>query len=466
MKLKTYQTTTLREKPLSGLIRAMKESLKPLVVGGFLFFSLFLIIPGVFASPILTDYFDGYAAGALNGQGSWNCTDNTLVSSTNSYSVPYSAEKDLLTGICKKSGTGQTTGEVGFYLKSFNCGYSGVSSGFYFGVGHAPFYNFFYALVGYSGYLGGSCRVVFSLVDGADYYEPLTFFDNWQPINIQWRLEVDNHYSFRFSYGGNDFTAWQESGYTTDLFPTIDYLGFSGTAQNNFYIDNIGPEILPIDCADYLTMNTCQNYLPTCCWGWDYQAQNFKCDFCPSSECTLTPNPYTDCAFCLTQPTCAAQSDHCYWWAGGCKYGTKKCGADLKLQFCLTEGECTTAGGHWYGDFCWVSPLMGLISWSDYYDTYGDYETPSDWINDLSASVESFFGKVGGLIFSFTENFDIAEALFQGESLGSAIPKARAYLGIFDSFFGDFPIGDIFLFVLVLMLAVGIFRLFRNLKFW
>jgi hypothetical protein len=475
MTLKRYQTSAPPPKPLPASIRAINQPLKLLGVGVFLFIGLFLLKESVWASTPYTTGFDppSYNLGNLNGQNGWQSESGWQIVNDKFQSTPQSA-------YAKKTGGGSW--------------WAWKTLGVLFSSGLQSSYIYFmdYSVGGQAtirqglNFVKDSENKVFTIsfkiernnstskwelkyYDGTANWQLLLTDvapNEWHHLIINWEItgaSLSYQYSFDESEWSEFYWANKEGSGDVD---STQIVFENDTAEA--YIDTLGEAepIPPIDCTDFLTMSTCQAHLPTCCWGWDYSAQDFTCDWCPTTECTETPDPHSDCAVCITEASCNAQADHCYWWAGSCKYGSKECGPDLKLQFCLTEGECITAGGYWYGDFCWVSPLMGLTSWSDYYDEYGGYETPSDWINNLATSVESFLGKVGGLIFSFTENFDVAEAMAQGEKLGSAIPKARAYLGIFNSFFGDFPVGEIFLFVLVLMLAVGIFRLFRNLKFW
>jgi hypothetical protein len=456
---KRYQTSTQPPGPLPALIRAIKLSLKPLAVGVFLFFGLFLIFQEAQAltGVPFVDSFNSYTKDIkLSGQGSWLGGSTTILVKDDANCLEDKCvEQTASGGSLYRTGIESTDGEIFLYFKLADRGSNN------------------YWLI-FQNSSGSSIATFQKLVNGDIYMLTMsndkigtaTNNSTWYALNCQWKdLDevVKANRQIRCQVDSGGFSAWRQIDSNVLNFGRISLQTFLVGDRIDYISDLV---YVPVVCTDHLTMSACQSYLPTCCWGWSFQAQDFTCDWCPTTECTETPDPYSDCAFCGTEETCNAQGDHCYWWAGSCKYGSKTCGADLNLQFCLTDGECTTAGGYWYGDFCWVSPLMGLTSWSDYYDTYGDYETPSDWINDLATSVESFFGKVGGLIFSFSENFDVAEAMEQGEKLGSAIPKARAYLEIFNSFFGDFPIGEIFLFVLILMLCVGVFRLFRNLKFW
>jgi hypothetical protein len=113
---------------------------------------------------------------------------------------------------------------------------------------------------------------------------------------------------------------------------------------------------------------------------------------------------------------------------------------------------------------------VSLTNWDDYYAEYGDYATATAWITNVASTTSLFLGQMGGFLSVFENNFDLMEAFERGKNFGGAIPLARGYLTIFNDFLGGLPIGEFFIFLIIFMLAVGVFRIMRNLfqmiKFW
>jgi hypothetical protein len=201
-------------------------------------------------------------------------------------------------------------------------------------------------------------------------------------------------------------------------------------------------------------------------WQYSYYSYEYYCGAYPTGECSYG---ILDCQYCSSSSTCEAQ-ETCYWSNDFCWYGTGACGEGIELQFCDNQGDCETQGGNWYNDFCWLYPPYSVSSWDDYYSTYGDYATATEWTNNMASSSTAFFETIGGFLNTFNDFFSVETAYQKGSEFGSAIPKARGYLGIFGEFTGGLPIGEIFIFAITFMLAIGVFRIVRNLvqliKFW
>jgi hypothetical protein len=251
----------------------------------------------------------------------------------------------------------------------------------------------------------------------------------------------------------------------------IEFMGYYGVdVPWEFWVDDIEGFN---DCAIYSNYYNCEE--AGCCWAYASQYwQAFPeyseyCAPCPTGECGES---LYDCPNCLTQETCE-EWNFCYWYQPDeiCKFGTGVCGEGINLQFCDTGEDCEGAGGYWYDDYCWLSaPPEIFTDWDTYYDLYGDYATASEWITGVASTSFGFFQNIGGFLTTFGDRFDLQEAYQKGKNFGKAIPLARGYLGLLNDFAGDLPIGEFFIFILVFMLAVGVYRLVRSLiqlvKFW
>ena len=301
------------------------------------------------------------------------------------------------------------------------------------------------------------------------------------------KIDLNNSYG---SYGSNllDYStsSWNSFEADIDLVANNFRVGINdiftgyfnfpfayGTFQNFFgntsagFIDNISI-LTGADCGDLFSWNTCQN-VAGCCW---YQlpiglSPDSYCEKCDVGNCASGAN---ECGNCLDQESCENQ-EYCYWKNGICKYGVGTCQAGIGLQFCETEESCAGAAGFWYDSFCWGwEKELFTQSWEDYFAIYGETATATIWVGRIATSTENFLGKMGGIMTGFSGSWDLIEAENKGAALGSIIPKARGFLSILDKFLGNLPIGELFVFTLIIMIAVGIFRLVRNLwsvlKFW
>ncbi|GAI00930.1 unnamed protein product, partial [marine sediment metagenome] len=247
----------------------------------------------------------------------------------------------------------------------------------------------------------------------------------------------------------------------------FDHITFT-TRKTNHAFDNINNLGVcgPGNCDLCETFNECRDV--GCYWHYDLYENYFYCAEYPTGECGAGPH-WIKCQPCLSQETCEAVED-CYWQYGYCRFSFGECAGGLQCQFCAYQETCEAQGCYWYNNFCWISEPATTTSWVDYYTEYGDYPTSSAFVNQMASTTGVIFGSINSFLSGFVEAFDSQEALAYGQGFGSAVPKARGYLAIFNEFFGELPVAQIFLFLISFLLAVGLFRLIRNLitlfKFW
>lgn len=294
-------------------------------------------------------------------------------------------------------------------------------------------------------------------------------YDTWHTALIQWEDLAGVDGQFRIRLDSGNFSDWYSAFnnfYGVDrIYLESYYTGYLATKYH--YLDNIKDT-----CSEYTNQSECQNV--GCIWyfnEWLFVNNFVPYAFCvdPLSVEGECGSEWDTCQYCISQGICEAQ-DFCYWWQDSCHYGTGSCAEGLQVQFCDNQTECENAGGFWYEDFCWLSPKPSLFDFDDYYSEHGDYATPTAWILGVASSTAGFFNTIGGFLTTFRENFDLQSAYTKGKMLGSAVPVARGYMTIFNDFLGGLPLGELFLFVLIFMLAIGVFRIVRNLiqllKFW
>lgn len=278
------------------------------------------------------------------------------------------------------------------------------------------------------------------------------------------KTEIDAEY-------GTNFLENKKSWNSTMCWESTIEFGRVGYFDGWYQVTNVyHPLIFPFDlcrsnnCGECVSWYPCQNV--GCCWYYSVWLRENFCVSCPTGECASS---FYECQNCLTQGTCEAE-ENCYWFNGLCKFGLGECGEGFDCQFCNTSSTCATANCYWFDNFCWLGEPPEVTSWFDYYSEYGDYPTSSAFVNQMASTTAIVFGSIGSFLAGFVEAFDTSEALAQGSNFGSAIPKMRGYLAIFNNFFGELPVAQAFLFLISFLLAVGLFRLIRNLitlfKFW
>ena len=259
----------------------------------------------------------------------------------------------------------------------------------------------------------------------------------------------------------NGFT--DDDNYFIAFYSEYNFIGnvvyFIATRSNAIWY---GQECNVINCGLCESWVTCQ-MVKGCFWDFQY-------NYClPYEFCCGCGFENEKCLFCDSQEKCEGITD-CYWAENFCWYAGEQCGAGLNCQFCQNQETCEIEGCFWYGDYCWLEEKPIISSWTDWYDSYGDYENPAPLVNTLASGSQNFFESIGGFLITFKKMFDLQTAFQNGKNFGSVIPVARGYLTTLDDFVGALPFGTYFLFILIFMLAVGTFRIIRALiqliKFW
>jgi hypothetical protein len=448
-------------------------------VGVFLFFGLFLIISGVLATSIFNDDFEAYTPGDLDGQGNW--THNFqgyyhAVSTERPFTGDQSVKVDVPNGAYSGyqynfGGTATSGSEiVNVYLPSGQ----GHNVQFYYAL-YTSEANDLFNIFGFNyEFATDEWKASYDTTGyiWTQFGDPLTS-DNWHSLKIDWDFIAPNR-GFILTIDGG--TPTETLGFFTALnsYNYADKWRSYGYGEGLHYEDDYGYTAPPpLTCADYHSAFPCVAS-PTldCDWSPNFIPPDF-------GTCTATPPPpcgvFFACPNCLTEGECNDQAG-CTWSAtpppGACAMGfIQPCGVGLRLGWCLTEGTCTAKGGYWYSDHCFANPKPSyFITFADYYDDYGDYDEPSSFVLSLSGPADNLFNKIGGFVANFELFFDRNVAYAQAKNFGSAIPKARSYLTVLDSFAGNLPVGEAFIFIIVFMLAVGLFRvlskLFALIKIW
>jgi hypothetical protein len=448
------------KKPCQRLDRAIKTPFKILVEGVFVVLSLFLIFSPVKATSL--DDFETRDVGNISGQGNWtgwfaNVVDDFSYTGSKSITNPRETPRTYYYVVYTFNETA-TSGAVKWWNyrtpSSDNC--SNVFSARISNGDNIVAYFIDSAWA-------SDCDILAGWKDDATETLSAMIWNEWYSSGLAWRLTGSSTYEVAFAL--NDvWTDWKPA--VNNIIPTRIYISFSSFQA--VWFDDLETTIyVPVVCSNYSYEGDCEAN-ENCIWYFDeWLWQNH---FIPYQWCTEKTNvagycgtDFDTCQYCVSSTTCEAQ-DFCYWHNGNCWYGTGTCGEGLALQFCLDQSSCESSGGNWYSDYCWLSPKPNLLNWSEYYAEYGDYATPSAFIDNLASGTEGLLVSIGGFLTTFKDFFDIQNAYQKGKDFGSAIPTARGYLNIFNDFFGSFPVSQMFIFILIITLAVGVFRIVRHFR--
>jgi hypothetical protein len=153
------------------------------------------------------------------------------------------------------------------------------------------------------------------------------------------------------------------------------------------------------------------------------------------------------------------------------------CGAYIGCSFCLTESECVSSGCIWHSDFPeWItekctppeatsSITNTTTDWLSIYGENSAFATPTTVFNNIVNFLNPYFVLVSSWLNNFTDTFNNTTAQEIGNSVGEKIPIIRGYMDYFNQVLGfNFPISQLFLFFLLTLIAVVIFRIIRHIK--
>ena len=439
-------------------IRTIKHPFKTIVVGVLVLLGL-MSANLAFGATIFEDSFEEYDLGALSGQGDWLDSDKTLVEDT-------IKKHEIQAAVLPHYGVGYGTSRIG----TSSC----VGSiGFWFLVDYtspSPFNNIYFTLQRST---GGYTMAYIRVNAGTDPYEVRLYYkgayavlgsfeeDIWYPVDIEWDCAIKK---IRARFNEGEWSDWytniQEQSYEIDKV-ILQHNFFTSNNYADFYIDWIA-ETSEIPSCSIEHCDLCYNWfdceIEGCCWYYNpYFIITNYCALC-YEECS-----FETCGSCANQEDCEAVG--CYWTGEYCSWIVSECGDGLACQFCETQETCEAEDCFWStaNQTCWYKAPTLPSDWSAYYDEHGGYEVPAGFVDDLAETTGEAFDSISSLFEGFAVSFSNSDALARGSALGQTIPKARGYLKIFGGLFGHIPIGETFVFILIFMLAIGLFRTIRHL---
>jgi hypothetical protein len=448
--------------------------LKPLPAIIIAVLALFIVwpAPNIKASSPFQEDFDAYSPGDLSDQGEWifydvhTASSSPEVENTVYHSSPYSAKWTSLPGGCgsERPFADMASGSLSFmfYSGGYNGGGGANYPAFNLDSGTGTNGNILFRL-----FCGEPSPDCFTLTiqawlndGGGTYWGTLLNgieAGQWNYLKIDFNAPDELRLTINAST-----TGWYHTPNTFSLLNSLAvWTPFAGDGYFRFYIDDIG--LISSFCSLYTDVSPC--LINNCYWKWGIPTSTSYCTNIPGG----CGNTLYSCFNCHSTSTCLANSS-CYWLNSFCHFGSSFCGPGFpQIEFCTSSSACVAAGGYWYDSFCWDKEQESFLSCTDYYSLHSS-STPTDFYLNTCSSSAAFLGKIGGVMAGLSQNFDLEEAAQNGMNLGSAIPLARAYLEIIDQIFGNLPVAELLIFVILFLLALGLFKLFQGLaqifKFW
>lgn len=415
----------------------------------------------------LSDNFDAYNLGNLDGQGSWTSTGWQVVnnlSQTPSQSISdtggyMSAEKSF-------SGT-ETTGEFQFYflISSAN---SSVHTIWIF---DEPYYS--YPVIFYFQCPAGICGVYYVITGNLASENFVVDVNSWNKISVGWE-----NGQMRIKFDDEEWGEFQTPTITTPpfdypvLFRPCDY----GAPYNlPLYIDSIGetipPELVPrvwgIDPVSETEIIDLEDIFE---FGWEdlddwdtlsvvFQNRDTGI-FTEAQELLITTSPSGSMIFNFSDFN-PDRNGKFYFFAISTRSVPEVIeGMYLTGRYSYEWSDDLVDPEYWLNfNIGGITPVFEMSDFSDYYGSIAKFTTPTDMAIAITGFFEPIFSKLGEFGNRIIDYFNVNEAYAQGYEIGKSIPYFTYFVGQISLFLGGFPIMK-WLFVLVLLLTgIFIFRL-------
>lgn len=107
------------------------------------------------------------------------------------------------------------------------------------------------------------------------------------------------------------------------------------------------------------------------------------------------------------------------------------------------------------------SQPVPIGSWQNYYasHTSDKFGTSTEIFDSIAGTFNGIVSRLTSFVNDFRGIFDAENANAKGEDFGEKIPLVRGYLKPINDFFGGMPVSELFVFVLIVLLVVVIYRI-------
>lgn len=394
--------------------------------------------------------FDSYSPGDLSGQGDWETGGvSCLVSDGQFFTSPNSA-KTLSSANCNnfKDFSAEVSGSQRFYF--YQSSSSANYNGFTFRIRESATDKITFSAYKKSAVLG---EIWLSGIGGSNKDYDL---DVWNEVLVEWQFPNQVRYNLNdsgftswFSAGVSwtaldrvYFANWQNAGWTFDIY--FDELGYPPVG---FQFDVISP-------ANESTIEDLENEITFSWSGWDfediYEAFVFwfvregtgvstnLIIYYPSSEAGEIAYPFSDFEF---------EKNGYYFLKARRADGT--------------FGEELIYPDYWIMiDVEGFSEAFSMLDFETWYAENVDrFASSTPVFLAISGVISPIFSQIGDFGFDTLGFLDTDEALSTGVNLGKYIPLYRGYIEEIEYFFGGFPLIQIFILLVLLLVGIFIFRL-------
>lgn len=151
-------------------------------------------------------------------------------------------------------------------------------------------------------------------------------------------------------------------------------------------------------------------------------------------------------------------------------YSEPNCGSGYLCHFCLNETDCLNRDCYWQeeGGCLSNSPAFENDTTTNFDVFCNQYNylfgTCSEMVRNWATSVRPFFQITSSFLISFSEDFNNTTGVDLGLRMGQAIPMLRGYLTFFNLLFNDFPVSEIFIFYLFILVVWGVLKIISLIK--
>ena len=459
-------------------VRRPVEALKIVkIVAFFAFLGSLLWFSLVYGAGI-EDNFDSYNKTALHGQDNWwyfwgydytdfqiqdvvSISGNALEFFTEA-SFPYNSG-----GMAKDTGTGTATGSLSYSVKStsrgtYDMGHVGIAVGDgAYATGTALFnqianlkLDFYNDVVSYSDF----------------FHNPITIktgiaVDTWYNLQIAWDLSTNK---CQYQVDDEGWTSW------TDCF---NYAGSGGDIllgpalmDGSVYFDTTGEPppppfriwgIDPVSSTEITASSTeftfgYEGYSSTT---WDGILIDF-CEettgICADEQKYLAENLGSSGTKTLTFSNFNFDVNGDWYFKGmGYRYFQT---ATFGL---ITTWSSNVVSPEYYVkvNFGYLPPVFKVETPATWYASNTDYATPTAFFSSISGMLSPLFSKIGEFGSRIYGFFNQDEAFSRGKNIGEILPTFKLYIAQFSFLFGGFPIIEIFILAMVVMVGFFLFKL-------
>ena len=286
--------------------------------------------------------------------------------------------------------------------------------------------------------------------------------DAWHSVNVEWRpVEI------RFRLDDEDWTEWQS---TYSPFSGVDRIYLDSYSEfEKYYVDNLNTElpelrVFGVSPASGGTATSTEGNFIVGWEGWDFENiyEDFVFSFLEKNTGILTGTK-------IFEPTTETGTTTLNFLdfnfdKNGDYYLHAKARSPLYEYTAYYTGDLVSP--EWWIRFNvegWEE-IFEMPEFENWYSTHSKFATSTAIFTGITTFLAPIFNKIGEFGDKVVEFLNLEEAYDRGYELGKIIPTFRHYVSGIEVFFGGFPIIQIFLAFMVILLGIFVVRLILSFK--